>query len=1571
MSTTVDQRVVEMRFDNKQFESGVSGTLSTLERLKKSLSLDGASKGLENVSAAAKSCDVSGVGSAVETVQAKFSAMSVVAITCLSNITNTAMNAGKNIIKALTIDPITTGFSEYETKMNSIQTIMSNTASKGTTMADVTKTIDELNTYADKTIYNFTEMTRNIGTFTAAGVGLEESAKAIQGIANLAAASGSNSQQASTAMYQLSQALATGTIRLMDWNSVVNAGMGGEKFQEAIKQTARDHGVAVDQIIEDSGSFRDSLQKEWLSADILNETLNKFTVDGAKNYAQSMMESGQWTQEQADALIAEAQAMEDAATKVKTFTQLWDTLKEAAQSGWGKTWEIIVGDFDEAKELFTEVSDVIGGMINASADARNKVLTEGLSSGWSQFLQKGVSDAEGYKEEIKAVAREHGISIDEMIQKEGSFESTLKNGWLTSDIMATSLSNLTDKTRDLSDEQLKNLGYTRDQAMELLTLDESVKSGSLSLDDFAKKMTVASGRENLIQSLRNAFEGVMSVIKPLSEAFRDVFPPITGEQILTITESLKNLTARLKLSNTQAKNLKRTFKGVFTVLKIVADVVLTVVSVAGKLVGKLFGVSDGFLGVTAVIGDALTNLGGFVKAAAQNIEFPGFEGFHAFLKLIQNGLSKTLDFLNKVKDGIVDVVSGIGQSLGKGLSSNQFDGFFGFINTLSFGAIAAGVVKFFKSISKPIESFKDVFGSIKGTLNGVTELLDGVRGCMEAYQNNLRANTLIKIAGAIALLVGSLLTLSTIDSGKMFSALAGMAGLFAELVIAMAVFEKIGGSAKRSAKTVMLMIGMATAVLILASAMKKLGNLSWEDTIKGLGSIGILIAMLVKTCKVLTDSSNEKDILKGSANILVFAVAINILALACKSLSGLSFEEIATGLSGIGVLLFEVSLFMKNTTFGDNAVKNAGSVLVLSVAIGILSLAVSKLGQLDTGGLVRGLLGLGAVLGGLYLFINNTTFGDNAVKNAASVLVLSIAIGILALAISKLGSMSDEGLAKGLIAIAGSLFIFSVALESMNETLPGSAALIVAAAAIAILAPALSLLGSMSWEGIGKALLTVAGAFVVFGVAAAVLASLIPAIIGLAPLLPAILGLAGALALIGLSVAALGVGLLAAGIGLTAMATGFGMLASMGAAGATAVVTALGTIITGIATLIPMIIVKIGEGLVALCGVIVEGAPAITEAFVVIIQSIVTALVESIPLVVDGMMQLLLALLNGVAENLPRLIQAGVDIIVAFAMGVASAIPQLVDAGFKAIIEFINGLAEAIRTNTPLLMDAVSNLFQAIIEAGIAILTGSVDMFSDAGDTIINSGLVDGIRSQISNVGNTVWRLVGSAKDKVFEWVGGFVDAGWNLITGLADGIWNAAGSVIDAAAGVAENILGTFRSVFDENSPSKETMQMGMYLDEGSAVGLIKGAKKPIAAAKTVGENMLGAMAKALSGTSGILDEINGEPTIQPVMDLSNIQNGLSQIDGFMGQQRSMALASTISMESNGQSIVNVIDEAIKSTVSRLSKQTETTANVSYTIEVPLYVNEREFARATAIYTQQELDKLNKINSRIGGVLG
>lgn len=624
MSTTIDERVVSMKFDNKQFESNVSTSMNTLEKLKKSLNLKDSAKGLEEVGKAAKNFNISPLSNGVESVTAKFSALQVMGVTALANITNSAVNAGKKLVSAFTIDPIKSGFQEYETQINAVQTILANTSSKGTTLDQVNNALDTLNTYADKTIYNFTEMTRNIGTFTAAGIDLDTSVSAIQGIANLAAVSGSTSQQASTAMYQLSQALAAGTVKLMDWNSVVNAGMGGEVFQNALKKTSEELGTGAEAAIKAQGSFRESLQTGWLTSEVLTQTLKKFTESGATEYVAEYCgvsaDAVQAALDEAKAQYGEAEAIDkasealankygknkdeiksvlemaktstEAATKVKTFSQLMDTLKEAVQSGWTQSWEILIGDFEEAKELFTKISDTVGAIIQKSADSRNAILQGAFGSKWEEFSKK-VEEAgvplDAFKEKLKEVASENGVSVDDLVKEYGSLESAINKGKISSDIFVKTLKSfagvqdetvkstgdmtgkleefqkvvndvwsgeykngeervkalteagydyakvqdLVNKTvdghkltlEDLGDEQLKNIGYTDEQISEIRKLAEEAEKTGTPLNQLIESMSKPTGRELLIQSACNAFEALKKIIGPVADAYNEIFNP--------------------------------------------------------------------------------------------------------------------------------------------------------------------------------------------------------------------------------------------------------------------------------------------------------------------------------------------------------------------------------------------------------------------------------------------------------------------------------------------------------------------------------------------------------------------------------------------------------------------------------------------------------------------------------------------------------------------------------------------------------------------------------------------------------------------------------------------------------------------------------------------------------------------------------------------------------------------------------------------------------------------------------------------------------------------------------------
>lgn len=1470
MSTTIDERVVEMRFDNKQFESNVQTSLSTLDRLKKSLNLSGAAKGFDEIDSASKKVNMNGLANAVESVRLKFSALEVMAVTALANITNSALNAGKRIVSALTIDPIKTGFQEYETQIGAVQTILANTQHEGTNLQQVNRALDELNTYADKTIYNFTEMTRNIGTFTAAGVNLQTSVDSIKGIANLAAVSGSTSQQASTAMYQLSQALAAGKVSLMDWNSVVSAGMGGKVFQDALVRTSELLGTGAKNAINMYGSFRESLTKgEWLTTEVLTETLKQF----AGAYSEADLIQQGFSESQAKEIAQMAKNAEEAATKVKTFTQLWDTLKESAQSGWTATWEILIGDFEEAKDLLSEVSETIGNVIGEAAQARNDLLSGGLSSGWKQLLNQGIADEAGYIESIQEVARKSGDAFDKMVADSDNFSDALKKGLqegvISSDTLSDAVHNLRDKMTGMSQEERKAAGYTSEMVEQIEKLDEGIKNGSVSMDEFTEKILKPSGRENLIQSIWNAAKGLMSVIAPIKEAFRDIFPPMTSEQLYAFTEALRNLTERMKLSETTSENLKRTFKGLFAVLDIIKQAVTAVFNAVGSLLGGVGDLGAGILGVTGTFGDWLVKLDefikqgdvfnkvlgtivsviktvatairDFVKVVAEKIAFPGFELFHSLLERLHTRMSQigdaaggmkssvssafeamgnTLancqfmqllqaiwDAVKAIAGGIADAMGKVGSSLIDSIGNADFSGVIDLLNGISFGAIAVGITKFVGAIKEQLDSI----GSIKESFIGI---LDSVRGCFEAYQSQLQAGTLLKIASAIAILVASLVTLSLIDSAKLSAALGAITVLFADLMASMAVFNKISGQASGVIRSTTAMLAISTSVLILASALKKLGDLDAKQLATGLtGVVGLTATMIVAANSL---SKGGPTIIKGASQMVIFAAAIKVLASACEDLSALDWEELAKGLVGVGVLLAEVSLFMNTAKFSGQSVTTATGIVILSGAIKILASACEDFAQMNWGEIGRGLTSIGIVLAEIVAFTRLTGNAQHVIATSAALIGIGaamkilaaavkdfsamnwselavglvgmagaltavtiavnfmpknmIAIGtgliavstallIMASALENMGGMEWNEIAKGLVALGGSLGIMAVGLRAMTGTLSGSAAMLVAASALAILTPVLSILGAMSWTAIVKGLVSLAGAFTVIGVAGAVLT----------PLVPTILGLSGAMALIGVAVLGLGAGLLAAGTGLSAIAVGFTALAAAGTAGATAVVASLTVIITGIADLIPAIVAKIGEAIVEFCKVIANSAGEIGNAVKEVVLTLVDVLVECVPAIADGALKLIAGVLEALVQYTPQIVDSLFQFLIGVLEGIARNLPGLIQAAIDVLMAFFAGIVDALKgIDTATLLQGIVGI--GLLAAIMAALSAVAALVPGAMVGVLGMGLV------IAELALVLAAVGALAQIPGLQWL---INEGGNLLQGIGTAIGKFIGGIV------------------------------------------------------------------------------------------------------------------------------------------------------------------------------------------------
>lgn len=1592
MSRTIDERIVEMRFDNRQFEQNVQTSLSTLDKLKRGLDLDNAAKSLDGLGDAAKRCDMSVLGKSVETVQAKFSAFQVVAMTTLSNITNSAVNTGKRLVSALTIDPIKTGFQEYETQIGAVQTILANTQHEGTNLQQVNRALDELNTYADKTIYNFTEMTRNIGTFTAAGVNLRTSVDSIKGIANLAAISGSTSQQASTAMYQLSQALAAGKVSLMDWNSVVNAGMGGKVFQDALVRTSELLGTGAQNAINMYGSFRESLTRgEWLTTEVLTETLKQF----AGAYSEADLIQQGFSEAQARDIAQMAKTAEDAATKVKTFTQLWDTLKESAQSGWTTTWEILVGDFEEAKEVLTEVSDAIGGVISETSQARNELLSGGLSSGWKQLLDQGIADEGGFIESIQEVARESGDAFDKLVADSESFSDALKQGLtdgvVSSETLTQAVHNLREKMTGMSQEERKAAGYTAEMIEQIEALDKGLQNGSVSMEEFTEKILRPSGRENLIQAVWNAAKGLVSVITPIKDAFREIFPPATADQLYSLTETLRSFSERLTLSEETADKLGRTFKGLFSVLDLVRQGALAIFNALAPLGSGAGSLADGILTITAGIGDFLVGIneaakqGEFFGMVAQTVasalEFvvsgierltgfladafaaPGLESFQALLGRIQTRIGQVVDavsglgggvsdaadtmdsalenskFLQMLQtifngaktlvSGIIGVFGGLAGALVESLSNANFSGVIDLLNGVSLGAIALGIKKFLDSFRK----------------EGVIGILDGVKGCFQAWQNDVNAKALLKIATAVAVLSASILTISLIDSEKLTASLGAITVLFTELMAAMAVFGKLDLNVRGTMKRSTAMIALSSSVLILASALKSVATLEPEQMAAGLAGIAGLMAALVAAAKVL--GSGSSSIIKGSAQMVVFAAAIKILASACADLAQLDLAGLAKGLTGVGVLLAEVSLFMNAAKFSGRSVVTASGVLVLAGAMKVLASACKDFAQMGVGELVKGLSAIGAVLLEITAFTKlagsakgliatgaamieigaamkifasaMADFGRmslaeigkgllamggalaevavamrfmprNMVTMGAGLIAVGAALNIIADAMRSMGGMSWESVAKSLVTMGGALAELAVGLNFMNGTLSGSAAMLVAAAALAVLTPVLVTLGSMSWEAIAKGLVTVAGAFAVIGTAGALLT----------PLLPTILGLGGAFALIGVGVAGVGAGLLLVGTGLSAIAVGVTALATSLGAGVAIIVAGLTSIITGIAALIPAIAEKLGEAVVAFAQVITNGAPAIGEAVKTLVLTMVDVLVECVPAIaegalelvagvldalvaytpqiVDSVMQFLIAVIDGLARNMPTLIQSVVDLLMSFFSGIVSALGSIdTDALLKGIagIGLLSGIMVALGALAGLIPSAmVGVLGLGVVIAELAIVLAAVGALAQIPglEWLISEG-----GQLLQTIGNAIGGFIGGIVGGFMSGVSGsfpqigmdlaafmtniqpFIDGARGIDPAMLEGVKALTGAImLITAADLLEGLTSWLTGGSSLSTFAEELVPFGEAMKKFSHS--ITGLDGDLVSTAAIAGKTLAEMAATLPNSGGIAGFFAGE---------------------------------------------------------------------------------------------------------------
>jgi tape measure domain-containing protein len=1399
--SSVDERVVDMKFNNAQFEQAVKQTLTTLDSLNKSLKLEGAAKGFGDISAAASHVQLGTIASGVQSIADKFKALSLVAIGVLTNIANRAVTAGLSFIKSFSVSPIMDGLHEYETQLNAIQTILANTGLTGESgLNKVNAALNNLNHYADKTIYNFSEMARNIGTFTAAGLDLKTSTEAIKGIANLAAISGSSAQQASTAMYQLSQALAAGKVSLEDWNSVVQAGMGGKVFQNALIETAKVHGVAVDKIIKDEGSFRNSLQKGWLTSSILAETLSKFTGDLSDQQLKSMG----YTKDQIVAIQKMAQTAQNAATKIKTISQLFDTLKEAMGSGWATTWQTLFGNFNEAETLWTNVGNVLGGFIQKSSNARNKVLSDWKAMGGRTVLIQGISNVFNALIKVISIVRDAFREIFPPTTGKDLYELTV------------AFRNFTNG--------LKIGGETADE-------------------------------------LKRTFAGVFAVlgigwdiIKGLASVLLHLFGVATSGSggFLKVTASIGDFLVGVHKAIEDGGILTKFFDGLGKILSLP----IKLLQFLGSLIGALFsGFSSASAeksidGVTKKLGP-LGKLGEIVRAA-----------WSAVFDILDN----VWDKISQLAPEFAKFMSTLGSAIGDGLGGINFDDVLNTINTGLFAGLILLVKKFVSKFKGGGEG-----GGIGSIVDAIKEPFEQLTKTLTAMQNTLRATTLLEIAAAIGIMTISVAALSRIDAGGLTRALTAMTVMFTQLFASMAIFNKVansGGFAKMGLVTG-AMILLAIAVDLLTIAVKQLAGLNWNELAKGLTGVTVLIYGLVGAVRLMP---NEGKMISSGLGMIALAGAIKLLASAVTDLSGLSWTEMAKGLIGVGTLLGALTLFTKFSDANKGGVIQGAGIILLATGIKILASAMEDLSGLSWGDIAKGLIvmagGLaimGAALdaippssilsaaailvtaaslsiigdalqqmgsmswsaiakslvelaGSLAIIAGALFLMEGALPGAAALLVVAASLGMLADALIKMGDMSWGEIAKSLVELAGALIIISAAMIAMIAALPGAAALLIVSASLAILAPILLLFGNMSWESIAKGLLMLAGVFTVIGVAGLLLTPLVPTLIGL-----------------GVAITLLGIGIAAAGAGVFLFATGLTALAVAGGAATLALVA----MVAGLAGTIPLVMTKLGEGLVAFAKVIATAGPAFTSALVAVLNSLINAIGTETPKIVNTLLKMLSQMLDSMLSYVPHMTNAGLKLLVAVLNVIAAHMGQVVTAGTNVVVAFINGISANIGRVTT---------------AGV----------------------------------NLVVHFVNSLASSIRSHQGAMRSAGLNLalaiVDGMTGGLISAVGRLAASAANLARSALSSAKHALGIASPSKEFYKVGAWSGEGMDNAINDYAPIVAKSAAGMGEGAINSLRSTLSDISDAVGgQIDVKPVISPVLDLTSVKKDADDLASML----------------------------------------------------------------------------------------
>lgn len=1137
MSREVDSRVVEMRFDNENFEKNTKKTISSIDRLMEKLQFKGAEKGFEKLDAAAKNVDFAPMQTSLDRLESKFSSLNIVATTALVNITNKFVDAGEKLVKSLSIDQVASGWDKYTEKTSNVQTIMNAT---GKSIDQVNGYLNKLMWYSDETSYSFSEMTSALSQMTAAGGNIDKMIPMIMGIANATADAGKTGFAFQSTIRNLTQSYSAGHLQLQDWKSLNLMGTATKALKQELIDTAVELGVIKEGEVT-IASFESSLQKKWANTEVMEKTFAKYASMMEAAYELTQKNPGMTSSEALEQLkgqygeLAERAAL--AAQQATSFAQAIDSTKDAVSSSWMKVFETFFGNKEEATDTWTELANRLYDIFVPPIEALNERLKDGLNSGWNKLLENELGDqADVYAYTMEQVALASGAITEKQISDAGSFGEAIKQGGISADLLKKGLDEAqasAEKMLTLSDAELKARGLEREeiekQASAFEELNQKVQNGTLDLEGYSKQIRELSGREHLVQSLWNLMDAVSAIVKPIHEAFQDIFPPKTGEEIKSFAQWLDSITKKLIISDDTAKKIKTTAEGVFSVLRVGKDILEGIISGVARVLNLAKPLAD-------ILLDAASAAGEFSSEITKGLH--PLETIGTWVTDFVNAAAPVLYSFGSAADKIfTQFAEGAKDAL------NEFDP--EKLNQFILGGMGASMLV---SIKGFLESIKSIGSSAKGIVGEIKESIESLGEAVDAWKSAKKADTLMTIAKAVALMAGSLAVLSMVKADRLGAAIGALTVTFGELLGVMAVMTQLTKNVQSLKLSVLAggMVAVSAAVLVLSGALKVISTIDSDKLLGSVAALGGVMLELAAVAAVLSKDGGRFT--KGTAGMMAFAVSIRILASSAKALSGLNSSALTRGLVGVGALC-------------------AGLVVAAKT-------------------------------------MNGVKFG---IGKGTGFVLMAASMEILQDAVAKFGEMDNEAVVRGLTSIGGALVIFVAAMNLLKGGIGSAISLTMMAAAVNLLVPAFQGLGNLSWEAIGKGLLTIVGAFVVLGGAAVILSPVTPVIVALSLSLSALALSLGAL--LALSSAANFVQNLASSLSLL-NSLNFQVFLNGIKAVAWMLVEFIAGIFEGLGEVASSLVTSIAKIIKAICDAIILAAPSIGQALYVLGTTVIDTVVS-------------------------------------------------------------------------------------------------------------------------------------------------------------------------------------------------------------------------------------------------------------------------------------------------------------------------------------------------------------------------